>query len=292
MFGLHVTVDISKVRVPQPLIVRKPAAPRILAEYAKGVIKADISQNEFLAAFGVTEPAAPAETTPPATPPTEPETPPAGEGTPPSEPPATPPAAEPEPAPAGQDKTGQAFAQMRIENKRQKDLLNGVAAILGLDSLSDPVQIQQALEQKILAAQAQKQGITPEVLTRLQSLEADKAQNEYEKLERAAYLGFQQVKDKFGLDDKALQSFANEMVLAGQNPFEQPVDLMNAYISRHYADLIEAAIQKGIQQEAERAAKALQTSSTPVPKVGQSAGDAGKIGTVRDLTAWFDSQAK
>ena len=172
-------------------------------------------------------------------------------------------------------------------------MLQGVAQVLGLNDTTNPEALNEALQQKILEAQAKAQNISPEYLARLQTTEEKLAQYEQGEIQRNAYLGFQQVKTRFGLDDAQLQSFANELTADGQNPFEQPLDLVSTYISRNYDKLIEAAIQKGIQQEAERAAKATTHGTTPGQKTsGPSAGEAGKVASIKDLENWFNTQDK
>lgn len=184
-------------------------------------------------------------------------------------------------------KIAQTFAQMRIQNKQLNDLVKGIAGVLGVQDTSKPEALTQALQQKVLEAQSKQQGVPPEVLQRLQTLEQ---QNQYftqEEFRRQAYLGFQRIKDEFSLDDKGLNAFADQLLADGVNPFEQPVDLMSAYISRNYKRLLTEAEEKGAQKEAERSTKAGKHSSSPGSKTGQQQEEPTKITTISDLNAWM-----
>lgn len=174
-----------------------------------------------------------------------------------------------------QERQAQAFAQMRVQNRQMQQTLQGLAQLVGIDP-SNMSQIHNAVQQKLLEAEAQKQNVPPELLGRLQMLE--KQNNE-----REAYLGFQKVKDSFNLSDEALQQFADSLIADGINPFETKVDLVNQYVTRNYEALLESARQRGIQEEAERAAKATQQSTQPGNKSGKDKEVPDKINTISDL---------
>ena len=254
-----------------------------------------VEMPEFLAAFGVkdTPPATdPPGDTPPATDP-----PPVTDPPPATDPPGdTPPANAPPPANDPPDPAkaaaGQAFAQMRVENKKLNTMLKSVAEVLGVSNLEDPDKLQQVLQEKITKALADKQGVPPELLTRLQQLEErDKAYTQ-DQTRQAAYLGFQKVKTQFELDDVALNAFADQLISEGINPFEQEVNLVGAYVERNIKKLLQDAEAKGIQKEAERAANASAHSTTPPGKSNPpgTPGDPTKITSMNQLNGWFNSQ--
>jgi hypothetical protein len=194
------------------------------------------------------------------------------------------------PPPQEPSKAAAAFAQMRTQNKQYEELLKGIAGLVGLENVNDPTQISTALQQKIVEAQAQKQGVPAELIQRLNTLEQANQQHTREQVQQAAYLGFQKVKDEFKLDDKGLQTFADELVANGVNPFEQPVDLVSEYKIRNFEKLIQAAVERGIQQEQQRAASAQQHGTTPNGQTGNKPGETGSITTVAELNKFFASQ--
>jgi hypothetical protein len=101
-----------------------------------------------------------------------------------------------------------------------------------------------------------------------------------------AALGFQTVKDKFGLDQDKLNSFATELIQLGINPLENDnVNLVDQYKLIHHDDIVKAEIAKAIAAEQARAAKATTSSSTPDNKQGNGGGggEPGKVDSVRDL---------
>lgn len=179
-----------------------------------------------------------------------------------------------------QERQAAAFAQMRVQNRQMQQTLQGIAQLVGIDP-TNLDQVHSTVQQKLLEAQAQKQNVPPELLGRLQMLE--KQNNE-----REAYLGFQKVKDSFNLSDEALQQFADDLAANGINPFETKVDLVNEYVVRNYQTLLESARQRGIQEEAERAAKAASKSTQPGAKSGKDKGIPDKINTISDLDKFLD----
>lgn len=197
---------------------------------------------------------------------------------------------EPDPAktqPQPDTRMNEAFAQMRIQNKNQAKLLQGIAQVLKVDA-KDPDALQTALQQMVLNAQAKQQKVDPAVLERLQTLEEQNEAFTQDQIQRNAFQGFQQLKTKFGLDDAALDAFADQLVAEGNNPFVKPMNLVTAYIERHGETLIADAETRGAQREAERAAKAAKHSTTPNDKNGQTTGDPEKITSVRQLNDWFE----
>lgn len=186
-------------------------------------------------------------------------------------------------------KQAQAFAQMRIANQQQTQLIKQIAGVLGVDNTKDPQAMMTALQQLTVKAQAQKQGIPEEVLSRINQLENVNLEYQRQQAYLAAGRGFQTIKDKYGLDDDGLEAFAQELIADGINPYERPVDLVSEYKLRHFDDLIAQATQKGIDQEAQRAAKAGAQGSTPSDTTGGRAdSDPPKINSVAELNKWLD----
>ena len=187
------------------------------------------------------------------------------------------------------NKQAQAFAQMRITNQQQQQLINQIAQVVGITDTKDHNAVLKALQNLAIKAQAQKQGIPEEVLAKINRLE--NMEQEYQKQQTylAAGRGFQNIKDQFKLDDEALESFAQELIADGINPYEHMVDLVSEYRNRHFDELIEQAVQRGIAQEAQRAAKAGAQGSTPTnTSGGRDDSEPHKITTVAELNKWLE----
>lgn len=245
------------------------------------------TMDELLEGFGI-DPATveSSETDPPDPPETDP---------PETDPPEVDPPAEPKPEPKPEpesDKAQQAFIYLRQQNQSFKNTLKGVAEILGIDPKAGEADMIAALQAKVVEGQAQNANVPVEMLQRLQTLEAKNAEIERSERERVTLLGLQQVKTQFGLEDKDLTKFTQDLIAAGMNPLEADVNLIDTYKSMHFEDLMQKAIADAVAKEQARAAKAASTSSTPDPKRGDPGSGDGKITTQTQLNAWLDTQVK
>lgn len=188
-------------------------------------------------------------------------------------------------------KSAQAFAAMRVELAAKNKMLDNVASILGIDMKAKDSADQ--LQAKITEALAKQKGISPEILQRLNELEEKETQRNSEQIRSNALMGFQKVKTKYGLDDTQLQEFANQLVADGKNPFVTNLDLETEYKLKNFDKLLEQAKTKGAQEEIARAAKAEANASTPGNNQGvQSNNDVQQITTVKQLNEWFNQQQK
>lgn len=187
-------------------------------------------------------------------------------------------------------KSAQAFAAMRVELAAKNKLLEGVASVLGIDMKAKDSANQ--LQTKITEALAKQKGISPEILQRLNELEEKETLRNTEQIRNNAFMGFQKVKTKYGLNDTQLQEFANQLVADGKNPFVTSLDLETEYKLKNFDKLLEQAKAQGAQEEIARATKAGANASTPENKQGVQTnnGDAKQITTVKELTEWFNQQ--
>lgn len=186
-----------------------------------------------------------------------------------------------------------AFAQMRSENSALKKLVGDIAGVLGINPNTPQAQMQVAVQEAIIKAQAKQQNLDPAVLQRLNQLEQYKEANERQSLTNKAYMGFQTVKNQFNLSDKELEGFADQLMQSGVNPFTTDVDLVTEYKVRNFDKLIAAAEQRGAANEAARQQKVAQHSSQPSNATGAgSDSEPDKITSTTALTNWFDEHNK
>ena len=187
--------------------------------------------------------------------------------------------------PTAEEKSAKAFAAMRVENSNYKHMLTNMAQTIGIKE-TDPEKVMSLMQTKLNEMQAKQQGVSPEMYERLQRLEQSENQ------QRVAS-GFQQVKDQFNLSDADLQNFANSLVASGVNPFEKPIDLVTAYKLQNFDTMMEAAKQRGIQEEMERSTKASSQSTVPNQATGDpNPSEPDKINTFAQLDALFASNLK
>ena len=253
-------------------------------------METEITLDEMITELGGT-PSATLET-PPAETPAETDTPDTSTA---QTPPETPPTTDPQTTDPKPDRTQQAFAAMRVQNKKYNDTLKGVANVLGIDPnvVGDEAKLLAALQEKIVATQAQQQNVPVELLTRLQQLEERDRTYTAEQRKSEAAVGFQRVQETFKLTQPQLNSFAEELIQNGINPLEQSTDLIKQYKLFHYDELIQQAEQRAIAAEQARAAKASSQATTPNGKQGAgSTGESAKVNSVHALEAWLEANVK
>lgn len=190
-------------------------------------------------------------------------------------------------------RANQAFAQMRTENASLKRLIGDIAEVLGIDANTPQDQMNAAVQNAVIQAQAKKQGIDPAVLQRLTQLEQYKEQNERQSFTNKALMGFQNVKNQFNLTDAELDAFADQLVKDGVNPFVKDVNILAEYKLRNFDSLIAAAEKRGAAQEATRQQNVAAHSTSPSKNTGAgSDNEPDKVNTTSGLTKWFDDNTK
>jgi len=208
----------------------------------------------------------------------------------PTDPEPTEPEPTPEPAPTPANR---AFAEMRVKTQKYEKILKSLGNLLGAQDPNDPDAILNLVQEKVLQAQAKQQNIPVELLQKLDFLEAESQERQKAALTQQALIGFQNVKNQFGLDDKGLDAFADELAQNGINPFAQQIDLVKVYRDFHFEDIIAKEVQKAVEAERQRALKAAKESTTPGSATGVGGGTTpSQIKTAADLENWFKENIK
>lgn len=208
----------------------------------------------------------------------------------PTDPEPTEPETKPEPTPTPANK---AFAEMRVKTQKYEKLLKSLGNLLGAQDVNDPDAILNLVQEKVLQAQAKQQNIPVELLQKLDLLEAESQARQKDALTQQALIGFQNVKNQFGLDDKGLDAFADELAQKGINPFAQQIDLVKVYRDFHFQDIIAKEVQKAVEAERQRALKAATESTTPGSTTGVGEGvTPSQIKTAAELENWFKENIK
>lgn len=196
----------------------------------------------------------------------------------------------PEPAPTPANR---AFAEMRVKTQKYEKILKSLGNLLGAQDPNDPDAILNLVQEKVLQAQAKQQNIPVELLQKLDLLEAESQERQKAALTQQALIGFQNVKNQFGLDDKGLDAFADELAQKGINPFAQQIDLVKVYRDFHFEDIIAKEVQKAVEAERQRALKAATESTTPGSTTGVGEGvTPSQIKTAAELENWFKENIK
>jgi len=191
--------------------------------------------------------------------------------------------------PNADEKAAYAYAQLRSENAQTNKILTSVAQLLGLDPKQDKKTLEETLKGKILESQSKQTNIPVELLQKVEKLEQRDAMFTQEQLKNATYTNFQKLQQDFKLSVEDIQNFTTQLVMDGNNPFEKEVDIEATYLKQNWQNLVAQAEARGAQAEAERAAKANTQSSTPNNKNGKQPADGAKINSVKDLNSFFSS---
>ena len=189
--------------------------------------------------------------------------------------------------PNADDKRNYAFGQMRQQINQLQELLGKVAKANGVD-YADNKDLIAKLNDDAITKMAQKQNVPVELLKEVEMLRQDSAAFKAQQLKDAAAIGFQNVMDTYGLTQEQLKAFAVELDQAGKNPFTQPVNLIEEYKMMHFDDIVNAKVQKAVEEALKKDSAANQSSSTPGQQQGGSGDSSQKITTVAGLTALLD----
>jgi hypothetical protein len=187
-------------------------------------------------------------------------------------------------------KDAAAFAQMRIQNTKQQEVLKNVAGLLGLDvkSTESPEAIVDAVKRVITAAQAKERGMVPEDLEELNTLKAARAEYESKTRYITAQESLINIQDEFKIPDEALKGFVAELVEANLNPLEMDVDIRKEYLSRHIQDIMAQSKQAAIEATTKRKQKNESAPGMP-PGKGKSQPGPKRITTVAGLDTFLNN---
>lgn len=183
------------------------------------------------------------------------------------------------------DKAGHAFAQMRVQNNQLLTLLSKVAKATGIE-YTDNNDLLNKLDDDSITKLAAKQNVPVELLKRMEQLEQRDLVSQQEKLQQAAFLGFQQVKDAYDLTEDELRNFALELDTAGKNPFEQHINLVTEYKLSHFDDIVTKKANAAVQAALAKSSAADKHSSKPNSANGKpDSGKPEKVSTVAGLNS-------
>jgi hypothetical protein len=185
----------------------------------------------------------------------------------------------------------QAFANMRVTNRKMQNALAAVLQQHGLDPAlaNDPDRLIQDAENARLEEEAKKQKVPTELLKRLTQLEQANLENQQKRLTETALAGFQAIKTKYNLDNKDISAFAKQLQDAGTNPFEQEMDLDLHYRLHNLDKIIAAESQKAVEAALRNQTAARQHSTTPSTVQGKESTGTEQIDTMAKFDRFIQS---
>jgi hypothetical protein len=188
-------------------------------------------------------------------------------------------------------KDSAAFAELRIQNKKQQSVIVGVADILGLDSkTATQDEIINAVHGLITQAQAKATGLDPNTLIELDSLREINSNLKAQTRFAAAQQQILGVSKKYGASEEELVDMINQ--IKSENPQFDPettdVNYEHEYLVRFQDKIVDRKVAAAVAAEQARLEANKKAPGLP-PGKGQTS-DAGKskeISTVAELDTLF-----
>ena len=198
---------------------------------------------------------------------------------------------EPAPAPTPQSRQNHAFAEQRVQIKKQNDFIRNIGRLIGFDENAKLEDIQQKVAEVLLEKQSKEQGIPVEILQRLERAESLIQENEQIKLEKKVSEDFADLIDEHSLTDSDVEEFTQFLIENGKNPMiDRNVDIKAEYLKLHMSDIISKAVDAALKKENDRKQKVDEHSPSETPK-SPGAKDEATITSVKELDDLFDGMS-
>ena len=212
-------------------------------------------------------PAAPATTDPPpaapAATPAEGTLPPAADtvpATPPAAPVETPPVVPATPAPPVTP-DNKAFAEMRIQNAKLQAALDKLLPVTGLGTNLDVALA--AVDAKAIETKAKDLGTSPEMLARLEQQERMIQDMARDQSATQITNAFFSAMTELGITQEQTYAFAKELQDAQIDVPRNLPQLTTLYRGMHFKELVDAQVQRAVQEALTRSEKAIEQSTAP-----------------------------
>lgn len=172
------------------------------------------------------------------------------------------------------DKAARAFAEMRAKNAQYEKALKRAAEVNGMSV----EQFLEKLEETALQKKAKDTNTDPEIIRRLEAIEAERAELQTTKVRFHLESQFNKLKADLKLNEQDLVDFTAQLYAEGFNFNDLSVDYVTLYRGKNYNKLIE----KERQQWIARADKG-NSAGTVMSKNGKTSGKDKPIETMNDL---------
>lgn len=215
-----------------------------------------------------------------------------GDNTPPTtDPKSDKPAQQPEEVPIVQvDKQAHAFAEMRQTIAAHNKLFADLGKALGIEG--KPADIIAGLQKVVNAQQAKTAGVPPEIMEKLNTLEAERQERQANDRKIQVYASINNFQRNQGLSKQELDTFLVKLAQAGKNPFEQDVDLRAEYLVMNFDMLQKKAVQEALEKQAALDQKAAAHGTTPSKQVGGGESRPNEVKTLDQLDEYLKTHVK
>lgn len=193
----------------------------------------------------------------------------------------------PAPKDTKQSKQNYAFAEQRLQIKKNEQFVRNLGKLIGFDEKASVEEIQNKIKDVLIEKTAKENNISVDLAKRLDLAEEALQENHRIKLEKKVQEDFSELIDKHNLDEAAVNEFTTYLIDNGKNPMlDQNVDLEAEYLKLHFNDMIQAAVTEALSKEAERQKKVEEKSPSGVSKSPTDKGEQ-KISSVKELDDLF-----
>ena len=188
-----------------------------------------------------------------------------------------------------QSRQNHAFAEQRVQIKKQNDFIRKVGKLVGFDDSTNTDEILEKVNEALLEKESKEQNIPVDILKRLERAESLIQENDQIKLEKQVTEAFTDLIEEHNLSKEEVDEFTNYLIDNGKNPMlNAGVDLQAEYLKLHYKDMVKAAVDEALAKEGERKKKVDEQAPSGV---GKSPGDKdeAKITSVKELDDLFSN---
>lgn len=186
-----------------------------------------------------------------------------------------------------QSKQNYAFAEQRLQIKKNEQFVRNLGKLIGFDEKATIDEIQEKVKEVLIAKSAKDNNISVDLAKRLDLAEEALQENHRIKLEKKVQEDFSELIDKHNLDEAAVNEFTTYLIDNGKNPMlDNTVDLEAEYLKLHFQEMIDAAVNDALSKEEARKKKVEEKAPSSVDK---GAGDKteSKISSVKELDDLF-----
>lgn len=194
-----------------------------------------------------------------------------------------------EPKDNQQSKQNHAFAEQRLQIKKQNTFIRNIAKLIGFDETATLEQIQDKVHDVLLEKEAKDNNISVDVMKRLERAEDLIQENDRIKQEKQVTENLADLIEEHDLSKEDVDTFVAYLIDNNKNPMLDPsVDLKAEYLKLHYKDMVAAAVKEALDKEADRKKKVDEQAASGVSN-SVSDKEPSKIESVKDLDDLFNN---
>lgn len=177
-------------------------------------------------------------------------------------------------------KTNKAFADLRAKNTRYEKVITKLREAKGL---ANEDELLEALEKEAYETLGKAKNHDPEVLKRIDQLEADKKANEQNAREQITVMKLKSLQDKLSLPDDDVKTFVQDAINAGVDVLHSDMDFNTLYNSIYMDKIIANKVEAARQDWIARDNKADTNAAGVIDTKGKSQATSNKVETMAQL---------